>query len=395
MLLIYILIIYMNIWLIFSISFYGFAQIITALISVFFLMLVPTKKNAFANKNINILLILPLMLLISNIGSFFVYVEPSFIARAIYTATPLVLFLCVQRLKLKNIGKVFNFFLYLYIVTNLIALFYFTKFSVAHSKFIPAVDWAFMTSNNISYHTTLLGFFLLIFSYKIKKSLKLTFLVVFLFTIIHFSKSHIAFLMISLILSGLIISKLKIKLSIVFIFSIILSIFKNLDIENIVIQMNIKPLSRIYYGLSELPYLIEANGWQEGLIIAVSDIGDETRADIYLNGINNLWKIGFFGSDPDLHNLVFNGRDYHNTLLYFAYEYGLIGLLFYFVFISTIFMLSLSIKQRFIKFLLLSAFFYFIFRSFFISIDIVWITIYWFFILYISNIGDYYGTSRF
>lgn len=384
----YLVLFYLNMWMVYTINFYGTAQIFTLTIAfIFFINIVPSRIKNFKVKKINTILLLPLLLFFSDVIQFFQTANYSHIGRSIFLLSTVILFLSKPTIKFKNPIKILNFFIIAYIMTNILALTYFTNFSVAHSKFLPAISWAYMTSNNISYYVTLLGLMLISFSRVINQKSIITILLFIFFTFIHLSKSHIVILLVSILLSTILIAKLKVRLilSVVLFVLILLSQFVNLRF--IVDNLDLKPVSRIYYGFSDLPSLINANGWQDGLILLVSEVGDDTRANIYLNGFNNLYRIGFFGSDPFLSNILFNSRDYHNTFLYLAYEFGIIGIIYYFLFNLIILKLSLSIVNKQLKIIFLTSFFYFNFRSFFISIDLVWILIYWYLLFHIYYLG--------
>lgn len=386
MLLALLLLVYLNLWLSFTLNFYGTAQIYTVLISLISLIFIPiNNQSSIRLKNYHTILLLPVILIIANIFSFFIYGEVSTLARCIYLLTPCILLLSVIDLRITNPVKFLNYFLFLFIVTNLVSVTYLSTFSIAHSKFIPAVDWAFVTSNNISYHTTLLSFMLIICAYLSKKLFKTTVCIVSIFSLIHLSKSHISFLILSILISLIIQSKTKVKISVFFLSIFLYLVILTLDINSIVDQLDLKPISRVYYGLVDLPYLIDANGWKDGLLLSISEIGDETRSDIYLNGFNNLWQIGIFGSDPVISESVFNSRDYHNTFLYLAYEYGLFGIIYFIVFNFTVAYQTFKLKNRLLRFLASSSFIYYLFRSAFLSIDLVWICVYWFLLFFLCN----------
>lgn len=386
MLLALLLLVYLNLWLSFTLNLYGAAQIYTILVSLISLLFIPISNNSNIRlKNYHTILILPIILIIANIFSFFIYGEVSNLARCIYVLTPCILLLSVINLKVTKPVKFLKYFLFLFTITNLVSVTFLSTFSIAHSKFIPAVDWAFVTSNNISYHTTLLGFMLISCAYLSKKLFRTTVFIVSIFSLIHLSKSHISFLLVSILISLIIQSKTKVKASVFLLSILFYFIILTLDIKSIVDQLDLKPISRVYYGLVDLPYLIDANGWKDGLLLSISEIGDETRSDIYLNGFNNLWQIGIFGSDPIMSESVFNGRDYHNTFLYLAYEYGLIGIIYFIIFNFTIAYQIFKLKNRFLKFLASSSFIYYLFRSVFLSVDLVWICVYWFLLLFLCN----------
>lgn len=384
----YILIFYLNMWMVYTINFYGTAQIFTLLIaSIFFISIVPSRIKNLKIKKINIVLLLPLLLFLSDIVQFFQTATYSHLGRSVFLLSTVILFFSRPTIKLKRPMKALNFFITAYIISNLLALTYFTKFSIAHSKFLPAVSWAYMTSNNISYYVTLLGLMLVSLSRVLNQKRTITIFLFVFFTFIHLSKAHIVILVVSILLSALLVAKLKVRLIMLATLFISILLTNIVNLQLIIDNLDLKPLSRVYYGLSDLPRLIDANGWQDGLILFVSEVGDDTRANIYLNGFNNLYKIGIFGSDPSLSNILFNSRDYHNTFLYLAYEFGIIGIIYYLSFNFIILKLSLGVTNKQLRTIFLISFFYFNFRSFFISIDLVWILIYWYFLFHIYYLG--------
>lgn len=390
---IYPIIIYLNFWILFSLNFYGAAQIVTLGFMVLIFIYIGTTKNSenyFNVKRIDLILIVSVILLFSNLGSFFLYGEFSYLARSFYVLAPFILFLVVKKIKITNYKKFYNLMVGLFLISNLIALFYLTTFSPAHFKFVPAVSWAFITSNNISYHVTLLSFLLLVFSYSFKYKVKLSLVLGVVFSCIHFSKSHLVFLILSLLISWFILSKIIYKISIVVSLYILGVLIYYFDLKSFVDNLDIKPISRIYYGFTEMPVLIQVNGWRDGLLLFISDVGDETRSNIYMNGFSGISEIGLFAADPNTYYRIFGGRDYHNTILYILYEYGMLGGLFYFLFLFGILFSISGVKNIAVKFLLTAAFVYFFFRSLFISADIVWISFYWLIIFYIYYLSKSY-----
>lgn len=384
----YIILFYLNMWIVYTINFYGTAQIFTLLIAfIFFINIVPSRIKNFKVKKINTILLLPFLLFFSDIIQFFQTTNYSHLGRSIFLLSTVILFLSQPTIKLKNPIRFLNFFIIAYIITNILALTYFTNFSVAHSKFLPAIGWAYMTSNNISYYVTLLGLMLISLSHVINQKTTITMLLFILFTFIHFSKAHIVIMLVSILLSIILIAKVKVRFTLSILLFLLIIVIQFVNLQLIVDDLDLKPISKIYYGFSDLPNLINANGWQDGIILFISEVGDETRANIYLNGFNNLYRIGIFGSDPSLSNILFNSRDYHNTFLYLAYEFGVIGIIYYFAFNLIILKLSLNIVNKYLKVIFLTSFFYFNFRSFFISIDLVWILIYWYLLFHIYYLG--------
>lgn len=394
---IYPIILYLNFWIIFSLNFYGAAQVVTIAFMFVFLLYAGSynniSKNYFNVQRIDLIMIFLVILLFSNIGSFFLYGEFSYLARSFYILAPFIFFFSIRKLKIINYKKIYSFMVGLFLISNLIAIFYLTTFSPAHFKFIPAVSWAFITSNNISYHVTLLSLLLLVFSVCFNYKFKLSLILAIFFSCIHFSKSHLVFLIVSLIVSWFILTKNINKILFIILFYILGMFSYFFDLKGFVDNLDIKPITRVYYGFSELPFLIQVNGWSDGIILFISNVGDETRSSIYLNGFGRINEIGLFSADPSTYNSVFNGRDYHNTILYILYEYGMLGGLFYFLFLFGIIFAIYGVKNISVKFILITAFIYFFFRSLFISADIVWITFYWVLIFYIYYLSKNYARN--
>lgn len=388
--LLYSLIIFINIWMIYTFQIYGFAQALTStLIAVFIIATSKKKTNSTNFKVIDLILLSPILLFISNLLSFISYSDISFLARSIYIITPCFLLLVTRKFSWTSSNKAFNFFTLLYIITNLLALLYFSKFDVYQAKFMPAVDWARMTSNEISYYTTLVGILLIAHSYTINRRLKFTIFLVSIFTFIHFSKSHIIILLISIIVSAFIISKVKHKLTIVLIIFLISVILSTMNLENLIYSLDIRPLNKLYYSFNELPDLIEGNGFYQGLLLFTADAGDATRSYIYRNGIENFGLISIYGSAPSLIQNVFHNKDYHNNFLFLSYEYGIIGIIYYFTSTILVLFAAIKVKDRFFKLLILTAFFYFSSRSFFMTVDTIWIIIYWYIIFHLYYFKAY------
>lgn len=282
--------------------------------------------------------------------------------------------------------------LFCFFGANFIALFVLSQFNLVHFKFIPAVSWAFATSNNISFYVTLLaGLIVAVDCFRFGRPRLSLSVILLVFVLIHFSKAHFAAVLIGLALAYCfrfsLLSRIAVFL-ILFLLVFFVFGFGVSGLESWVLGLDVKPLTKIFYGLMEFPILVRSYGVVDALFLFVEDVGDSTRASIYRSAIENFGNIGLFGAPQYLVSDVFRGRDYHNTIFYISYEFGVLGLL------GFIGMLCSAGKAIFgsagsLRFFSIALFVYFLIRMLFISIDVYWLAIYWAVFIKILNIGKY------
>lgn len=374
-----VLLVYLNLWFFYSFNIYGLSQFVTILMIVPLLFCFKySVKDYFKINKIDIILLLPIFLVFSNFLMFIFYAEVSYLARIIYVAVPIVIFFVSKNFNMSNGLRGLDLLIFLFVASNLFSLFYLSEFNEVHFKFMPSVSWANMTSNYISLYSTLIGFLMLAFSLALKKRFKLVLMLSLIFSLIHFSKSHVVFVILSLIFSAFMVSRFKIKITIALISFFLGCVIYAMDVGYYVDILDIKPLTRLYSGIVGFPNFVVVNGWKDGILTFISEAGDDTRAGIYLNAYYGLNDLGGLGLSPNESFNVFGGKDYHNIFLYLVFEYGVMGIVYYILLNLYILWLIFSVRMQSIKFLMLASFIYLFLRSMFISIDLVWFLIYWF-----------------
>lgn len=393
--------IYLGSWLIYTFSFYGSGQLLNisfgffSLFSGFLFYKNLLNQHRFIKTTISfqIIFLIPLLFCIASITNFFITGNFSELAKFLMFLLLTFSFFLISSFSFKNIVWFQKYSIFFLIFSTILVVTIFTQFNLEHFKFLPKVTWAYVTSNNISYYSTLISALIIIADYcRFGRIRKWTLIFFLILSVIHFSKAHIFSLFISYLSAIFIRTKLKNKiLVIIYIFIFLLFInFLGFDFfEKIVINLDIKPLTKIFYGFSTLPDLYRNYGFLNAFFYFIEDVGDVSRSIIYKNAIENLSYIGLVGVPPQIIETVFNGKDYHNTFFYALYEFGYLG---FFSLILILLLISKDIFSEKGKASLFATiiFIYFIIRIFFISMDIFWFVIYWSIFIRMLKVSDAY-----
>lgn len=380
-------------WIVYSLAFFGINQVWNLTFGL--LAFLCSLKNIIRpEENKNYQFSIKLIFLFS--VSFFVIAATDFLIQGSFPSlgkSLMFLFLPVFYFLIMGINSVGlvafqRAGVFLLVATNFVALTFLSQFSEAHFKFLPAVSWAYVTSNNISYFSTIVGALLLLVDYyRFGYIRKWMGFVVAILTLVHFSKSHFLSLVIAFSIAFILRMSVLAKFFIFIIFVFVLwggvAIGVN-GLESLVMDLNIKPLTKIYYGSIEFPALINIYGFFDALFIFVEDVGDPARAIVYRNALSNISLVGMIGAPDYVIQNVFSGKDYHNTFFYAAYEFGFLGLLVVAAIIMIVGKEVFSAKGKYFFFSVV-VYLYFIFRVLFISLDIYWMVVYW--AVYIRILG--------
>ena len=391
--------VYLSSWLIYTFVFYGAGQLLNiffGFVAIFigwqhFANSYFQGRNAKTTISFQLIFILPLIFCLSSLINLVESSHYSDLAKFLMFFLLSTSYLIVVSFNEKNIISFQRILIILLIFSTTIALTIFTQFSFEHYKFLPKISWAYITSNNISYYSTLIAALIILTDYcrfgKIRSGIIICCLVL---ALIHFSKAHYLSLAIAFLLAFFIRARLKYKIFILFcffIFTLIIQLLGFEFFEDVVLATGIRPLRNVFYGFTSFPELINKYGFFDAFFNTIEAIGGITRAIIYKNAFDNINHIGLFGVPSEIVTKIFDGRDYHNTFFYVLYEFGYFGFFAFFIMVSLIAKEVLSSKGRMTLFAT-TMFIYFILRVSFISMDIFWITIYWTIFIMIMRIVD-------
>jgi len=277
--------------------------------------------------------------------------------------TPVVLILYLSNYKF-NFHILIKYWFIIGCFTSFLITTFLADFNPRINKFYATIPGFELSSNGLSLHlitsVVLPGLLLL-------KS-RVLILILLAVPLIHFSKAHLVFYFLSLALSFVIWRK-KIILAFILIFVVML-IFTLIGANYDYLSGIIPPAYERSFGKillsAKLFYGFFTENSQIGVIQFISSVGDPTRAFIYERAIGNLLTAFPFGASKLQVESIFLSYDYHNMPLYFYFETGVFGLLFY-LFCS---LYPIKIKlPGLIRFVVVFSCFYIFFRGLFMSVD--------------------------
>ncbi len=268
--------------------------------------------------------------------------------------------------------KFFNFNSLKYIIV--ISFLFQLLFSFVIGKYDPNIgkiheerEWFLFSSNNLSiymvYSITVLSWVY----YSFCKSNKLFIFFVTLLPLLHFSKSHIIFYILSLVLAYALYKKKFFYILLSLFFLVLNSYIVYINNDYLMDLINNKSIKKVLLGnqllVDNILGNVDVSIWE-----FITKVGDGSRThyfQVYTEALKDTFWIGM-GDRADV--ILLKGADYHNMLFFFHIQYGFFGFLFYFMIL--LYFLYLGIfKWKKIGFILIFCVLYFILRGIFTVLD--------------------------
>lgn len=375
-------------WLVFSFSFFGIAHAYLFLCASLFFLFSGTGGWRLLPWADPVLLGIPMastLMAMLSLCNFLVSGEFAYVAKALLYFVPILFFVVLPQIQWKRLAYLLLLFA---VLTSVLSVTFFSYFHMAHFKFVPRYGFAFVTSNNISFYLTMLLCMVFVVARWVGFKSYLLFPLLVASVLIHFSKAHIASVLIAASLSMFFMMRWggRAVVFLSFLFVLLLGWVGEGFVLSFVHSLEVKPLIQIVEGLYEAPALVGRFGWQ-GLLLLVEDVGDVGRAGVYLNGFGNISQLGVLGGSDQLVSATFGGMDYHNTFLYVSYDLGVLSLVVFLLSIGSLFFVAGALDRQH-KFVYVFIVFYSLIRMFFISVDVSWLYSYFVFLSYAALRGD-------
>ena len=363
---------YMGLWPLSAGSGYGLSQILNFLllfvVIILLVLAIVTRKLVSIKLNMSLCMFVIAPMIIASI-----YVVSSFkngfdlisLAKAALWLTPLLIVVALWNVGI-NKSLMIKVWFGVGLISNIIITFFIASFDPAVGKFYALLPGFEISSNTLSVYLVFSVVIPAVFLFKSTSALRLYLIMPF----IHFSKSHVAIYIVSVIF-GSCFSKRRMFLLLcagaLLIFILIL-VGANADEIRIFIPVYlVKSVGKLVIAC-EIVYNFFVLGELPVFSVFISQVGDGLRASIYNAALSNLEVAWPLGATPEEIDQIFSGYDFHNMFFFFYYQTGIAGLLLYLAIIFAPLHIANKADKR-IRFLVGFSCSYLLARGLFISID--------------------------
>lgn len=312
------------------------------------------------------------------------------LVKAALWVTPILALVALWNISL-NYRLLVKVWFYVGLLSNVFITFFVARFDPALGKFYAVVPGFEISSNTLSVY--------LVFSFVIPAVLyferKMWVRFSLIVPLMHFSKSHVAIYLVSAIF-GSCFSRRRLFLlffaGALFLISLTLVGAYANDIRELIPPYLVKSVGKLVIAC-ELLYKLITLGELPALSVFISQVGDGLRARIYDAALANLYIAWPLGATTSEIESVFDGYDFHNMLLFFYYQTGIVGVLSYIAIILAPLLVANKADEKF-RFLLALSSTYLLARGLFISIDPVRATVLLSTLSYISCLRTVFNEKR-